>query len=119
MWLHRSVVSVSLAGIYHSGKERLCSIQQPCCYYQELLKALMLCGSVGGSLQQIVAPFLLERAGLFLLMSFKGQEEDNRHQLSRITKGEIFTEIYHCLLLGGLAFLVCVPPPCVEVSVAA
>lgn len=60
-----------------------------------------------------------ERAGLFLLMSFKGQEEDNRHQLSRITKGEIFTEIYHCLLLGGLAFLVCVPPPRVEVSVAA
>lgn len=54
---------------------------------------------------------MLEQAGLFLLMSFKGQEEDNRHQLSKITKGEIFTEIYHCLLLGGLAFLVCVPPP--------
>lgn len=48
---------------------------------------------------------LLEQAEFFLLMTFKGQEEDNRHQLSKITEGAIFTVIYRCLLLGGLAFL--------------
>lgn len=38
-------------------------------------------------------------------MAFKGQEEDNRQQLSKITKGAIFRVICHCLLHGGLAFL--------------
>lgn len=50
-------------------------------------------------------------------MTFKGQEEDNRHQLSKITKGVNFTVIYHCLLLGGRAFLVCFPPQHEHLSV--
>lgn len=61
----------------------------------------------------------MEQAGFFLLMSFKGQEEANRHWLSKITKGAVFAVIYHCLFLGGLAFLVCVLPPHVEVPMAA
>ena len=59
---------------------------------------------------------LLEHPEFFLLMTLKGQEEDNRHQLSKITKGAIFTVIYHCLLLGGLAFLVCVLSPTARTS---
>lgn len=39
-------------------------------------------------------------------MTSKGQEEDNRQQLSEITEGAIFSVICHCLLGGGLAFLV-------------
>lgn len=39
-------------------------------------------------------------------MTFKGQEEDNRQQLSKITKGAIFRVLCHCLLHGGLAFLI-------------